>query len=449
MSHVHLVGIGGAGLSAIATVLLQQGYTVSGSDMQDSEAVVRLRELGAEVTIGHRPENITTPDVVVISSAIPANNPEVLEAQARQIPVLKRPAWLGNMMTDKRGIAIAGTHGKTTTTAMVAMILEQADLSPTYIIGGFVPQLNNNAAAGKSNLFVIEADEYDHTFLSLKPEIAIITNIEHDHPDIYPTEASLHQAFTDFVNLIPAHGQVFVCGDDYGVQKLLSKMPNAITYGFDATNTWQAVNIRANDRGSYNFEVQYAGNIITSQPVTLTIPGLHNVRNGLAALIVATKLGVSIAEATHTLSEFSGATRRFELKGEVKGITIIDDYAHNPTEIKATLAAARTRFGERPLWAVFQPHTFSRTILLLEQFAAAFDRADHVILLDIFPSREKDDGSVSSADVVARMEHPDARYLGQMTEAITYLQDHLSPGDVLITLGAGDGYKVGETILEK
>jgi UDP-N-acetylmuramate--alanine ligase len=164
---------------------------------------------------------------------------------------------------------------------------------------------------------------------------------------------------------------------------------------------------------------------------------------------VATKLGVSIAEATHTLSEFSGATRRFELKGEVKGITIIDDYAHNPTEIKATLAAARTRFGERPLWAVFQPHTFSRTILLLEQFAAAFDRADHVILLDIFPSREKDDGSVSSADVVARMEHPDARYLGQMTEAITYLQDHLSPGDVLITLGAGDGYKVGETILEK
>ncbi len=474
MPHIHLIGIGGSGLSAIATVLLQQEYTVSGSDMQDSEAVARLRELGAEVAIGHRAKNITRPDTVVYSSAIPAGNPEIIAAHVRQIPVIKRPAWLGQMMSGKRGIAIAGTHGKTTVTAMTSLILSKAGLSPTYIIGGFVPQLNSNAAAGKSDLFAIEADEYDRTFLSLKPEIAVVTNVEWDHPDTYPSKTSLHKAFTDFVKLIPPHGKTILCGNDQGARALLYASPNAVTYGMrqggketrrqgdkgtrgqgdrqhairNTQYDWQAINVQPNQKGGYSFYVQFQGEIVTPKPVALSVPGLHNLQNSLAALVAAEAVGVSPAEAGRILSGYTGVERRFELKGKINGVTIIDDYAHHPSEIKATLSAARTRYPEQEIWAVFQPHTFSRAKLLLDDFAAAFEQACHVIILDIFPSREKDDGSISSADIIARMSHPDARYIGPMNEAVAYLQSRLAPNDVLITLGAGDGYLVGEMVLK-
>ena len=445
--HIHLVGIGGAGLSAIATVLLEQGYTVSGSDMQESPALERLRRLGASISIGHRTGNLTSPDLVVISSAIPANNPEVLAAQQRGIPVQKRPAWLGRMMAGKRGVAIAGTHGKTTTTAMVSLVLSRANLSPTYIIGGHFPQLNGNAAAGQSDWFVIEADEYDHTFLSLKPELAVITNVEWDHPDIYPTEAAYRQAFIDFAALVPERGQVIVCGDDQGVQGILQQLPSVITYGMQATNTWQAVNLTINEAGGYSFDLHYRGQQANTQPLSLRVPGRHNVLNALAALIMAQSVGVSLAETAKTLSAFAGAGRRFELKGEVKGVTVIDDYAHHPTEVRVNIDAARTRFADRPLWAVFQPHTFSRTRLLLNEFAAALDGADHVIVLDIFPSREQDDGTISSADLIARMNHAHARHIGPIPEAVKYLHSHLKPGDVLMTMSAGDGYLVSEGVL--
>lgn len=449
MSNIHLIGIGGAGLSAIATVLHQQGCIVSGSDMQDSASIERLRRMGITVHIGHRAENLGEPKVVVISSAIPAHNPEVIAAQARNIPVIKRPAWLGQMMAGKRGITIAGAHGKTTTTAMITSILSRADLSPTYIIGGYVPQLKSNAAAGQSDLFVIEADEYDHTFLSLKPEIAVITNVERDHPDIYPSDELLFQAFVDFAALVPPNGKIIVCGDDSGVQTLLPQLNGAVTYGLDAENAWQAVNVKTNLKGSYTFDVQYQGEIVSPKPVALSVPGLHNVKNGLAALIVAHQLGVSWVESIHALSEFSGTERRFELKGEAGGVTVIDDYAHNPTEIKTTLKAARTRFGERPIWAVFQPHTFSRTKLLLEEFPGALALADHVAVLDIYPSREKDDGTISSMDIVVRMSHPDVSYVGSIDDAISCLERRVAPGDVVITLGAGDGYQIGEALLQK
>lgn len=449
MAHIHLVGIGGAGLSAIAGVLLQQGYTVSGSDMQESAAAARLRALGATVTIGHRAENITAPDAVVISSAVPAANPEVVEAIARQIPVFKRPAWLGQMMADKRGIAVAGAHGKTTTTAMIAFILSRAGLWPTYIIGGYVPQLGGNAAAGSSDWFVIEADEYDHTFLSLNPEWAVITNVERDHPDCYPTDESLFQAFADFAGLVPAGDHVLVCGDDPGVQTLLAHLPQALTYGLEPGNQWQAANLRLNKQGGYTFEVSHAGEIISPAPVSLALPGLHNVKNGLAALIIAGQVGVPWAVAASDLAEFTGTERRFELKGEVAGVTVLDDYAHNPTEIETTLTAARIRFPGRPIWAVFQPHTFSRTKLLLNRFPGALALADHVLVLSIYPSREKDDGSISGADIVAQMSHADVHYVPALADAITTLEQRLAPGDVLITLGAGDGYKVGEEILKR
>ncbi len=448
MAHIHLVGIGGTGLSAIATVLLQQHHTVSGSDMHESENTARLRTLGATVHIGHRAENITAPDAVVFSSAIPADNPEIIAARAKGIPVFKRPAWLGQMMTGARGIAIAGAHGKTTTTAMVSLVMSRANQSPTFIVGSFIPQLNTNAAAGKSDWFIIEADEYDHTFLSLKPELAIITNIERDHPDTYPTDESLFRAFVQFAGLIPPHGAVLACGDDPGVRHILPQLPAAETYGTGENNHWRAANISANDRGGFTFEPMRDGTPVAPK-IALHVPGLHNVKNALAALAVCIKAGIAPEMAAETLTTFGGTARRFELKGEAGGITVIDDYAHNPTELRATLSAARARFGERQTWAIFQPHTFSRTKLLQHQFSAAFGDADHVILLDIFPAREKDDGSTSSADILADMHHPDARYLpGAMANTAEFLLTHLSSGDVLITLGAGDGYKIGELVLD-
>ena len=453
--HVHLIGIGGAGLSAIATVLLQQNYTISGSDIQASRATERLRKLGAAVYIGHDAKNLTGPDVVVISSAIAQDNPEVIEAHKRNIPVQKRPTWLGQMMNGKRGITIAGTHGKTTTTAMVALVLTRANLSPTYIVGGFLPQLDSNAAAGQSDWFIIEADEYDHTFLNLKPELAVITNIEWDHPDTYPTQAAYAQAFIQFAGLLPPHGRLIVCGDDPGIKNLRQQLPAPIsdgapiTYGLAPGNAWRAVNVTLNQAGGYSFEVQHQDKTITAQPLNLRTPGLHNVQNALAALVVADAAGVSPDEAAQILSTYEGTGRRLEIKGKANGVTVVDDYAHHPTEINVTLAAARARFGQRPIWAVFQPHLFSRTKLFLAEFAAAFADADHVIILDIFPAREQDDGTISSGDIITRMRHPDARQIKAIPTAIAYLQDHLSPGDVLITLSAGDGYKVGEGVLAK
>jgi UDP-N-acetylmuramate--alanine ligase len=448
MPNVHLIGIGGAGLSAIATVLLQQGYTVSGSDMQASAMTERLVEMGATLFIGHKLENLADNlDTVIVSSAIPQDNPELAGARQRGLTIAKRAEWLGHMMQDQVGIALAGTHGKTTTTAMTAFMLQQAGQDPTYIVGGFVPQMDTNAAAGKGNVFVIEADEYDHTFLGLRPTVAVVTVVEWDHPDIFPTPQHLTQAFNDFVRLAPLHGLVIGCGDDPGARQVIEQATARVTtYGLQEHNEWRAVDVQPNQRGGHDFR---AIGPSSSVEVSLAMPGLHNVYNTLAVLIVADHQGVDLLLAAEILGRFAGVGRRFELKGEVNGVTIIDDYAHHPTEIKATLAAARTRFGERPIWAVFQPHTFSRTISLLDDFASAFDDADQVIIVDIFPSREIDEGVVNSQDIIDRMTHPHARYIGPLHEAADYLVEHLSPPAVLLTLGAGDGDQVGEWVLEK
>ncbi len=448
MSHIHLIGIGGAGLSAIATVLLQQGYIISGSDAQSSANTERLAQLGATIFIGHRAENVGSQvESVVISSAIPPHNPELLAARQLGLAVFKRDVWLGKMMSGYTGIAIAGTHGKTTTTAMVAYLLQQAGQEPTYIIGGFVPQLGSSAAAGQGKSFVIEADEYDHTFLGLRPEVAVVTIVEWDHPDIFPTFAECHQAFVDFVQLVPPTGLVVGCGDAPGVSEVIKQAKaKVVTYGLQAHNDWQAVEVQPNQRGGYDFRVQRSGVVFAN--VSLAIPGLHNVTNALAALVVADIQGIELTQAAEIISRFEGVERRFELKGEFNGMTIIDDYAHHPTEIKATLAAARARFPNRPIWVLFQPHTFSRTRALLNDFATAFDQADHVIITDIFGSRETDTGLVHSRDIVRLMSHPDVLYLDTLHKASVFLATRLRPGDVLLTLGAGDGYKVGEWVLD-
>ena len=481
MSNIHLIGIGGAGLSAIAAVLLQQGYAVSGSDVQASPATERLAQLGATVFIGHRPENLPDRvDAVIISSAIPAGNPELRVAQQRGLRVVKRAEWLGQMMQGRVGIAIAGTHGKTTTTALTAFLLQQAGLDPTYMVGGFVPQLGGNAAAGLGQAFVIEADEYDYMFLGLRPQMAVVTMVEWDHPDIFPTPQAFEQAFVDFVQLVPPDGLVIGCGDEPKVRRVLAQaQARVITYGLQAGNDWQAVELQPNRQGGHDFKVKQrmlpevdskqpnssftpaplvlparasvraGASVIQPSSFSLSLPGVHNVLNALAGLIVADQQGIPLDRAAEILSRFKGVGRRFELKGEVNGITVIDDYAHHPTEIRATLAAARSRFGDRPIWAVFQPHTFSRTVALLDDFAAAFDLADHVIIVDIFASREVDEGQIHSRELVQRMAHPDARYLGSLREAAAYLVEQLAPPAVLLTLGAGDGYQVGEWVLEK
>jgi UDP-N-acetylmuramate--alanine ligase len=448
-TRVHLVGIGGIGLSAIAKVLLEEGHRVSGSDLKLSSITDALADMGAAIYQGHRAENVGDADVVILSSAIPADNPEAAAARARGVPVVKRDWMLGHMMEGRFGIAVAGSHGKTTITAMIALSLAEAGLDPTFIVGGVLENLGTNAKAGRGEHFVVEADEYDHTFLGLRPRIAVVTNIEMDHPDCYPELDDLVKAFRQFVDLVPAQGCVIGCGDEERVRRVLAgeQGRDVVTYGLGEGVDWRAVDIRSNELGGSDFVALNEG-----QPVgefTLRIPGLHNVQNALAVLIVAHRLGLELAGVRETLRSFRGVQRRFELKGEVGGIVVIDDYAHHPTQIQTTLRAARERYPERTIWAVFQPHTYSRTKALLDEFAASFADADHVIVTDIYAAREFDDLGVSAVDIVVRMKHPDARYIPGLDEAADRLSDYLKPGHVLITLGAGDGYRVGEDVLAR
>ncbi len=458
--HVHLIGIGGSGLSAIARVLLEEGHRVSGSDRQLSPLTAELARLGATIHHGHRPENVGQADVVLISSAVPDDNPEVIAARQRGIPVVKRAEFLGEMMAGRYGVAVAGTHGKTTTTAMIATILTEAGLDPTFIVGSVVDNLGTNAHAGRGPHFIIEADEYDHTFLGLRPRLAVVTTVEHDHPDCFPTIEAVMDAFTRFVALVPDDGGLIVCGDDPNARRLGTMgmgdaggiPPSApsrkvLTYGLGEGWDWQAVDLQPNDVGGSDFVALRHGR--PAGDVRLRIPGRHNVLNALAALAVADELGIPPAQAGASLAAFRGTKRRFEHKGTVGGVTVIDDYAHHPTEIRATLAAARERYPERRIWAVFQPHTYSRTKALLDEFAASFADADHVIVTDIFAARERDTLGLSADDIVQRMAHPDARHIAGLEAVADHLLAHLRPGDVLITLGAGDGYLIGERVLRE
>lgn len=448
--HIHLVGIGGFGMSAIGWVLLGKGYRVSGSDQQANELSAELAAAGATIYQGHKASQVEGADVVLISSAIPANNPEVVAAKAAGIPVLKRADFLGALMAGTHGIAVAGSHGKSTTTGMLAQILVAAGLDPSVIIGGVLPALDSNGRAGQGDYFVIEADEYDRMFLGLRPQTAVVTNLEHDHPDIYPTAADYRQAFEDFVSLLPSDGKLVVCTDDVGVTKLAheTNLPgvDVVTFGLE-TADWQALDLRVNQLGGTDFLVQNGSTIVGL--IRLRIPGEHNVRNALAAIAVSSELGVDFSIIRQELAEFGGIGRRFQVLGDVGDVTVVDDYAHHPTEIQVTLAAARQRFPGRRIWAVWQPHTFSRTRLLLSEFATSFNNADRVVLLDVYRSRETDNLGLDGQAVLQAIKHPDAHLAGGIEEATAYIMDRVRPGDVVLTLTAGDGNLVGQWLLER
>jgi UDP-N-acetylmuramate--alanine ligase len=450
MTHVHFVGIGGSGLSAIAQVVLESGDEVSGSDEVLSPFAQALAARGARVYQGHSAAQLDDAQMVIISSAVPDGNPEVAAARARGIPVLKRADFLGRLMAGRLGIAVAGTHGKTTTTGLIAMLLDRAGLDPTFIVGGWLADYGTNARAGHGQPFVVEADEYDRMFLGLKPAVAVVTNVEHDHPDCYPTLTDMQAAFRAFVNLLPEDGLLVGCGHDAFARTLVDDRRAAgrpaVLYGLRREDDYRADSLQLNGAGGYDFLLVKDGR--TLGLARNRLPGEHNVLNSLAALAVADHVGVAFNAARNGLAEYRGAGRRFEVMGEAGGVTWVDDYAHHPTEIRATLAAARRRFAAHPLWVMFQPHTFSRTRTLLADFAEAFADADHVVIVDIYHSREAPDSSISAVDIVRRMNHPDVQYVPALDAAAIYLAERLRAGDVLITLGAGDGNQVGRRVLE-
>jgi UDP-N-acetylmuramate--alanine ligase len=458
MKRIHLIGIGGTGLSAIARVLLEMGYAVSGSDRAESPFTRDLQLAGATICIGHRPENVAGSDLVVRSSAIPDDNPEVVAARAAGIPVLKRADFLGSLMEGKTGIAVAGTHGKTTTTAMIAWILTVLGQNPSFIVGSVLANLGVNAQAGSGQAFVIEADEYDRMFLGLKPAIAVVTNVEYDHPDCYPTPADYQAAFVEFVQRLPADGTLIACAEDAGARTLLAeavKMEKAsLAYGLKPTSEdghemdAYASILANNDKGGFTFSAEVLGHATT---IELQVPGRHNVANALAALTVARLLGLPLAKAGQALGQFIGAGRRFEVRGEVNGITVVDDNAHHPTEIRTTLAAARSRFPGRRIWAVWQPHTYSRTQALFEAFVNAFGDADQVIVTEVYAAREpKQDFSsrqVAEAIPLRGTLPGQTHFIPDLPEVSNYLIAHLRPGDVLLVFSAGDADRVSAEVL--
>ena len=454
--RVHLLAIGGSGLSAIAKVLLQSGIRVSGSDRQDSPALYELERAGALVFRSQLASNLNEmpaeqrPDVVLMSSAIDASNPERLAAEALGIAVVKRSEFLPALLGKRAVIAVSGTHGKSTTTAMIITALRKGGIDCGYIVGATLPVFGN-AAAGSSPWFVIEADEYDRMFHGLQPTIAVVTNVEWDHPDCYPTPESFHQAFVEFIDGVKVGATVITCADDAGAESIAAyaarKGLRQIRYGINDGAQLQATALESAPGKGYQAAVNFQDRVVGT--LQMTVPGLHNLRNALAAYGAAITAGVDGTTASTALSGYSGSGRRFEVRGEAAGVIVIDDYAHHPTEVKATLSAARSRYPGQRIWAIFQPHTFSRTRTLLHEMAASFGDADRVIVTDIYAAREQDDGSVSAADLVAASQHPAIAHIGKLTEITEILSTNVQPGDVVVTLSAGDGNKVGEWLLAK
>ncbi len=451
LAHIHFIGIGGTGLSAIARVLLERGETVSGSDRSDSALAESIRAAGAQVYIGHAPEQVQGADVVVRSSAVPDENVEVVAANAAGIPVLKRNDYLGSLLAEKFTIGIAGTHGKTTTTSMITWMLHELGQRPGFIVGGEVQNLGVNAAAGESDLFVIEADEYDHMFWGLHPTIEVVTNVEHDHPDCFPTERDMMAAFEGFVDRLTSDGSLVICLDDPGASHLLayagSENHHWLAYSLDDPDAdYTTRNLESVPGAGYRFEVLRGEEVVSR--VALQVPGLHNVRNALAAIITADLLNLDLEAAGSVISTFSGSGRRFEILGEAQGVTVIDDYGHHPTEIAATLQAARARFPQQRIWAVWQPHTYSRTSMWQAQFCQALDAADKVVVTGVYAARETQPEDFSLEAVAAGVHVTGARAIEQLSDVTDHLLQQVAGGDVVIVFSAGDATQVSRALLD-
>lgn len=429
-------------MSAIARVLQERGEQVTGSDRAPSTFSEALQADGVMVTYHHSADNVAGADLVLASAAIAEDNVELAAARQAGISVLRRDAFWSELTGGSRTLAVAGTHGKTTTSGLIAWLLSQTGRDPSFIVGGELLDLGVNARAGHGGSFVIEADEYGLAFLGMHPEIAVITNVEHDHPDQFPTPASMHEAFQTFVDQVT--GMLILGVDDEGARSLESPGRQRISFGLSDQADWRAEELRPNGAGGSDFLVLRQGEVLGLARTRL--PGRHNVVNALGALAAVDAVGVPFAEVRGPLTEFRGAARRFQVVGQAAGATVIDDYAHHPTEIRAALQAARQRYPDARLVAVFQPHTFSRTKQFLPQLAGAFDQADRVIVTDIYASREAPDPTIDSARVVAALDHGQASHIGSLQAAATQVLTELTPGTVVITLSAGDGNEVARLV---
>ena len=445
--RVHFIGIGGIGMSGIAELLANLGYVVSGSDEKKSSVTDRLATLGIRVAFGHAASNVGEADVVVVSSAVKPTNPEVAEAARRQVPVIPRAEMLAELMRLRYSIAVAGAHGKTTTTSMIALVLERAGLDPTAVIGGRLSAFGSNARLGRGELMVAEADESDRSFLKLFPTIAVITNIDHEHLENYGGFDDLQQAFVDFANKVPFYGAVVACADDANLAAVLPRMTRRVTtYGLDAPDAdLTARDIELLPFGS-RATVHHRANL---GALELSVPGRHNLQNALAAVAVAMELGVPFERAAAGLKEFRGAERRFDVRGEPRGILIVDDYGHHPTEIAAVLAAAKTL--NRRIVVAFQPHRYSRTAALMNDFGPALAGADHVVLTDIYAASEEPIPGVTldalAAAIRARLRAP-VDVVPQLDDVVREVARIARPGDVVITLGAGSIGTVPDRLID-
>jgi UDP-N-acetylmuramate--alanine ligase len=454
IQRVHFVGIGGIGMSGIAEVLLNLGFKVSGSDLKSSPITQRLSSLGAQVVEGHRAENIAGVEVVVVSSAISPENPEVSEARALHIPVIPRAEMLAELMRLKYGIAIAGMHGKTTTTSMVAAVLAGGGLDPTVVVGGRVDAMGSNAWLGKSQYLVAEADESDRSFLKLSPILAVVTNIDREHMDCYGSLRNVKRAFLDFMDRVPFYGMVVACNDDANLRRLIPQIRRrTVTYGTRRGSDFHVKPGAAENSGDQQplsrFQVSFKNQSLGE--FRLHVPGVHNILNAAAAIAVGTGLDLKADQIREALESFRGVDRRFQLRGKAAGVSVIDDYGHHPTEIRATLAAAR-QCGFRRIHVIFQPHRYTRTQDLIDEFAAAFGDADTLTILDIYAASEKPIEGITS-EVLARHIREkggcEARYAESFAQAVETAVSGANEGDMILTLGAGSVSQLGPMILEK
>ncbi|NLY42873.1 MAG: UDP-N-acetylmuramate--L-alanine ligase [Clostridiaceae bacterium] len=438
-------------MSGLAEILIKNNYKVSGSDIKASCLTRKLENMGMRFFAGHSEENIKGADLIVHTAAVKSSNPEMKAAKEHNIPIIERPILLGEIMKKyPHSIAISGTHGKTTTTSMVSLILLNAGLDPTILVGGELEEINGNVRVGNSTYFVTEACEYVDSFLKFYPFVATILNIEEDHLDYFKNLEHIISSFRKFAQLVPDNGYLIICGDDAKVLKAVEGIScNIITFGIKNGNwDWSAKNIFFNEWGLPHFDIVYKNSVLST--IQLNIPGIHNIYNALAAAATASCLGVDIKTISKAISNFRGTHRRFETKGNINGIRIIDDYAHHPSEIKATLAAA-SRLPHNKLWCIFQPHTYTRTLALMDEFASSFGDADKVIITDIYAAREVDNGTVHATDLVHKIKAKgfDAQYISKFEEIAEYVMKHAKAGDMVLTMGAGDIYLVGKMIFDK
>ena len=448
INKLHLVGIGGSGMCGIAEILLDTGYQVSGSDLLATATTDRLRELGARLRIGHDPGQVEGADVVVISSAVGEDNPEVAAAREKHIPVIRRAEMLAELMRMKYGIAVAGTHGKTTTTSMIGLVLEHSGCDPTVIVGGRLKTLGRHAKSGSSDLMVVEADEFDRSFLRLTPSIAVITNIESEHLDCYKNLEQIKDAFVEFTNKVPFYGTVVVCLDESAVVSIIPRIERGLfTYGESAQADLQLEQV-SHQPGSTRSVISLRGDPLGE--LCLQIPGEHNIKNAMAAVAVGLELQLEFEKIAEALSQFTGVHRRTEIKGEAAGRMIVDDYAHHPTEIIATLDGLKKGWNRR-IVAVFQPHLYSRTRDFYQEFGSSFMQSDILVVTEIYGAREKPIPGVSGelvAEAARKYGHREVIFHTDLGTLAELLVEATEPGDLVITFGAGNIYQVAEKLLE-